>query len=75
VASVFKAAGASKYTIIYHDGTRRRKVTGTTDKAISQRIANELEAKVALRKHGLIDPAAEADRDHEAKPLAHHLHA
>jgi integrase len=73
VASVFKSKGAKKYTIVYHDGTRRCKATGATDMAVSQRIANELEVKVALRKQGLIDPAAEAYRDHGARPLADHL--
>jgi len=54
---------------------RRRKTTGTTDEAVSQRIANELENTVALRKKGLVDPKAESFRDHEAKPLSCHPHA
>ena len=74
MASVFKANGAKKYTITSRDQNgRRRKMTGATDKGVSQRIANDLENKVALRKAGLIDTKDEAYRDHEAKPLASHL--
>jgi integrase len=62
--------------IIYTDETsRRRKKTGATDKAVSERIGHDLENKVALRRQGLIDPKAESYRYHEANPLAHHLDA
>ena len=61
MASVFKPAGKTRYRIEYTDEHgRRRKATGATDKAVSQRIANELEANVALRRQGLIDPKAES---------------
>jgi integrase len=74
MASVFKPADKSKYYILYYDENgRRRKQAGTTDKAVTQRIANKLEEAVALRKAGLIDPQAEAYRDHAAKPLSDHL--
>ncbi|MFI5454196.1 MAG: tyrosine-type recombinase/integrase [Isosphaerales bacterium] len=75
MASVFKATpGAKKYTITWRDENgRRRKKTGATDKGVSQRIANELENRVALRREGLIDTKDEAYRDHEAKPLVEHL--
>jgi hypothetical protein len=51
MASVFKPAGKSKYVIVYIDenGRRRKKVV-TTDKAVSERIAREIENRVALRK-------------------------
>jgi integrase len=76
MASVFKTAGNSKYTIFYTDENgRRRKKAGTTDKAVSERIAHDLENKAALRKQGLIDPKAESFRDHEARPLVEHLNA
>jgi hypothetical protein len=76
MASVFKLAGKSKYVIIYTDenGKRRKKI-GATDKAVSQRLANELENKVAMRRGGLVDPAAELYRDHEALPLTEHISA
>ena len=76
MASVFKPAGKPKYVILYTDENgRRRKKIGATDKAVSERIAHDLENNVALRRQGLIDPKAESFRDHEAKPLAHHLDA
>jgi integrase len=76
MASIFKSKGATKYTIFYTDETgKRRKKMGATDKGVSQRIANDLENKVVLRKQGLIDPKDEAYRDHEASPLANHLAA
>ena len=76
MATVFKTAGRAKYVIQYFDENgRRRKATGATDKAVSERIAHDLENNVALRKQGLIDPKAESFRDHEAKPQAHHLDA
>ena len=60
MASIYKPPGRKKYIIEFRDENgRRRRKTGATDKAVSQRIANDLENKVALRKQGLIDPAAE----------------
>jgi integrase len=74
MASVFKAKGAKRYTILYYDENgKRRKKKGATDKAVSQRIANELENRVALRVEGLIDPAAERFAESERKPIAKHL--
>ena len=74
MASVFKPAGKSKYVIFYTDETgRRRKKTAATDKTVSERIARDIENRVALRREGLIDPKAEAYRDHAARPLAEHI--
>jgi integrase len=74
MASVFKPTGAKKYVIIYVDETgRRRKKTGATDKAVSERIARDIENRVALRREGVIDAKAEALVTHEARPLAEHL--
>ena len=74
MASVFKPAGKARYTILYFDENgRRRKITGATDKAVSQRIANGIENKIALRKQGLIDPAAERFADSARKPIAKHV--
>src|SRR5262249_56330718 len=74
MASVFKPGGKSKYVIVYTDETgRRRKKVGATDKAVSERIARDIENRVALRREGVVDPREEAFRDHEAKPLAGHL--
>ena len=46
-------ADGAKYTILYFDENgRRRKEAGATDKAVSERIANDLEKKVALAIRG-----------------------
>jgi integrase len=61
MASVFKPAGKSKYRIEYTDELgRRRKATGASDKAVTQRIAADLENKVALRRAGIVDLREEA---------------
>jgi hypothetical protein len=74
MASIFKSKGASKYTILYMDENgRRRKKAGTSDKAVSERIARDLENRVALLREGVVDRKAESYRDHEARPLAEHL--
>ena len=74
MASVFKPGGKSKYVILYTDETgRRRKKTGATDKQITERLASALENKVALRREGLIDAAAERFAESERKPLSDHL--
>jgi hypothetical protein len=74
MASVFKADGAKKYTILWYDENgRRHKRAGATDKGVSQRIANSLENQVALRREGIVDVKAEAYRDHSARPLCGHL--
>jgi integrase len=76
VASVFKSPGAKKWTILYFDenGVRRKK-TGAPDKAVTERIAADIENRVALRRDGLIDPAAERRAAHERTPLKAHLEA
>src|SRR5689334_6405454 len=74
MASVFKPKGKTRYVILYHDEHgRRRKKTGATDKAVTQRIARDLENRVALRREGVIDEKDEAYRDHEARALSGHL--
>ena len=74
MASVFKPKGKAKYVILYQDEQgRRRKKVGATDKGVTQRIAREIENRVALRREGLIDPKADAYATHEARPLSGHL--
>lgn len=74
MASVFKPAGKAKYVCLYFDENgKRRKKTLATDKAVSERIARDIANKVALRREGIIDPKAEAYRDHELTPLARHV--
>jgi integrase len=74
VASVFKPEGAKKYVILYFDETgKRRKKTGTTDRTVTERIARDIENRVALRREGVVDSKDEAYRDHDARPLADHI--
>lgn len=74
MASVFKPKGKTRYVILYHDEQgRRRKKTGAADKTVTQRIARELENRVALRREGVIDAKSEGYVSHEARPLADHL--
>ena len=74
MASIFKPKDKSKYVIFSTDETgRRRKKAGSTDKAVTQRIARDLENRVALRREGVIDRKADAYLNHEARPLADHL--
>jgi integrase len=76
VASVFKPKGKAKYVIIYSDENgKRRKKTGATDKGVTQRIANDLENRVALRREGVVDERAEAYARHSAQPLDIHIAA
>jgi site-specific recombinase XerD len=71
---IFKPAGKSKYVVFYTDHTgQRRKKTLTGDEKTSERIANALMEKVALRKDGLIDERDERFAEHEAKPIKEHL--
>lgn len=76
MASVFKSPGSKKWTILYFDENgRRRKKPGATDKAVTERIARDLENRIALRREGVIDAKADALVAHEARPLGDHLAA
>ena len=75
MASVFKfPENAAKWTILYTDenGKRRKKV-GYTDKRESERLGMKLEERACKIRDGLVDPKAEAYRDHAARPLSVHL--
>ena len=74
MASVFKPVGRAKYVILYTDEQgRRRKKTGASDKTVTQRIARDIENRVALRREGVVDSKSEGYVSHEARPLADHL--
>ena len=74
MASIFKPKGRKKYVILYFDeNDQRRKATGATDKGVTERIARDLENRVALRREGVLDARDDAYRNHEAKTLRHHL--
>ena len=74
MASVFKRKDRKKWVISYVDEDgHRRSVAGSASKAVTQQIANEIQAKVELRKHGIIDAAAERQSSADRKLLAEHL--
>lgn len=75
MASLYKRNGKGNWRINYfdHQGRRREKSARTTDKAAAQRIANDLEAKVALRRDGIIDAKAESFAEQGRKPLKEHV--
>ena len=49
----------ARWLISYHDGTRRRTVSGSANYRASQQIARKLESDGTLRKHGVLDPIQE----------------
>ncbi len=81
MASVFKRArdrkrpGASWYIAYADERGIRRTIKGCPDKAATEGMARKLESEAELRRRGVIDPRADAYRDHEARPLADHLAA
>ena len=56
-----------------HTGTRVRCSSGTSDKTAAKRILAKLEADVALRKSGVIDPRAERLSIHFHLPITQHI--
>jgi integrase len=74
MATVYKAKGRKNWIVewVDEDGRRRRK-SGTTDKAVAKQIARRIEDRKVRRREGLIDPRDEAYRDHEMRPLPDHL--
>jgi len=79
MASVYKrkrdrGRKGSYWYIDYRDENGKQRTTkGCVDKSATEAMANKLESDVALRKRGLIDPKAEAYRDHETRPTGVHL--
>ncbi len=72
--SVFKPTGSRKWVISYKDETGRlRKKTGFTDKAATQRLANDLERKIGLRRDGVLTARDDGYAEAERKPLMDHV--
>ena len=75
MATIFKRGGKGPYIIRWFDASGRRceRSSRTTDKRTAERIAQKLEADVALQREGVVDPQrvrlVEADR----VPLEGHL--
>ncbi len=79
MASVFKRGGKAnrngKWYVQWfdHNGKRRSRCSGTTDKATAERIAKKLEADAALRRDGVIDPALDAIGRESHRSIESHL--
>jgi integrase len=75
MATVFKRKGGTTWVIQYFDATgrRREKSSRTTDFRTAERIANKLEADVALRREGVIDGRQDRFTEEERKPLSKHV--
>ncbi len=81
MASIYKRYGKGNRRANYyvswidHEGNRRTKCAGTSDKSTALRIAAKLEAEAALRRSGVVDPLAEEFSTHSQRPLREHLQA
>src|SRR5262249_35066580 len=75
MASVFKRKGDERWTIAWfdHEGSRREKASGTTDKRLAERIAAEWENREIERREGLVDPVTERLLAERARPLSEHF--
>jgi integrase len=77
MASLYKRGRKKKgnWLISWHDhaGARREKSSRTTDKAAAQRIANKIEADVALRREGVINPEQEQLTVEWNRPVGQHI--
>ena len=77
MASIYKKSGRAAWIISYFDaeGRRREKSTRTTVRRVAERIAADIEAEVALRREGLIDPRQDRLAEHRRTSLAEHVAA
>ena len=79
VASVYRKArdkkrtGASWYVAYVDEHGKRRNLKGCPDKQATEAMARKLESEAELRRRGVIDPRADVQARHEARPLAGHL--
>jgi integrase/recombinase XerC len=56
-----------------HEGRRKERSTGTTDKAAAERILGKRVADTALRRDGVVDARADRYGEAERKPIAAHI--
>jgi integrase len=75
MASVFKRKGEKRWTIAYfdHEGRRRERASGTTDKRLAERIAAEWSDRELERVRGLVDPVTERLASERMRPLSAHF--
>lgn len=77
MASVFKKKGKGPWIIRWFDagGRLHEKSSRTTDKRAADRIASQIEADVALRREGVIDPRLDQFAQADVRPLQEHIDA
>ena len=75
MASIYKRKDRPYYMIGWRDehGKKRSRSSGTTDKRAALRIKNDIEAKLALRREGVVDMRQEAMAEQGRRPLAEHV--
>lgn len=75
MASIFKRKGDKGWSIAWfdHEGKRREKASGTSDKRLAERVAAEWGNRVIERQQGLVDPVAERLASERARPLSAHF--
>jgi len=74
MASVFWLKSKGVYVVRWKDlQGKRRQRAATTDKRVAQRIAAKIEADLALRRDGVIDPYLEAAAASEQAEIEGHL--
>ena len=79
MSTVFKRGGKANrggnYLIAYfdHQGKRITRSAKTSDRAAAERIAARLEADIALRRDGVIDPHLDAICDESRRSIESHL--
>jgi integrase len=75
MATIYKRNGKGNWQIEWfdHTGSRQKKSSGTTDKQAAQRIANKIEAEVALRVEGVIDSKLDKFAQDASSPIREHI--
>lgn len=75
MASIYRRKGAGPWLINHYDqhGRRKERSSRTTDFRAAERIAQKLEADVALRREGVVDARHERLAEENRKPLAQHV--
>ncbi len=73
--TLFRVGGKGPWVASWFttNGKRRKKSTGTTDKATASRILQKLVADEALRKAGILDPTAERHAAEARRPIGEHV--
>lgn len=79
MATTFKRGGKSNRNGLYyiawrdHNGKRKTKCSGTSDKAAAERIGAKLETDAALRREGAIDATLDAIGQQSRRSIESHL--